>query len=208
MSEQEHQLPTPAKRRRAAQAKAEEGNPLEHEVAAAQPASQSESPSHSQTSEPPTGEHWSEFPSKERQAELARRLRAWDQERDHGDRPGPFANFEFPQFRLTGADVYWLAALVAGDGDSAIGAKRLDQAYLRNYDTFVFLNDLHLEGANLHEAQLRGAYLGSPQIEGAILAGAQLQGANLTNARLEGAFLQHVQLEGADLGGQSSSELI
>jgi hypothetical protein len=48
------------------------------------------------------GEHWGEFPPGERQAELRKRMEAWEQEQDHGDCPGPFT-----RFRLTGADIYW-----------------------------------------------------------------------------------------------------
>src|SRR5690348_12092982 len=65
---------------------------------------------------PPIGERWGEFPPGKRQVELKQRLEAWDQEGDHGNRPGPFARFE-----LSGADVYWLATFVAGKGDVAAG---------------------------------------------------------------------------------------
>ena len=80
---------------------------------------------------------------------------------EHGDGPGPFAQFE-----LTGADVHLLAALVAGKGDLATGLQRLT-------DLFVYLSNLHLEGANLIKAQLQRALLSEAQLQGADLVEAQ-----------------------------------
>jgi len=64
-----------------------------------------EASSQSQTSEPSVGEKWAEFPPVERQAELKRILK-----QNQGTPLAPFA-----KFKLTGADVYWLAAHKFGE---------------------------------------------------------------------------------------------
>lgn len=157
------------------------------DTTAVQPVAPLEVSSQSQTSEPPIGEKWGEFPSPERQAELAQRLQEWEQDHDHGNRSGPLA-----QSKLTGADVYWLAALAAGAGDVVVGTQQLKEP-------FVGLSTLHLEGANLAHTHLEGASLSHAHLEGAILVGAQLEGANLIRAQLEGTDLREVHLKGANL---------
>ena len=144
--------------------------------------------------EPPTGERWGEFPPIERQAELKRMLEAWEQEQDHGNRPSAFADVA-----LTGADVYWLAALAAGAGDVAVG-KRLFNEQPKYHFVGIVLSSLHLAGANLLEAHLEGANLLEAHLEGVSLGGAHLEGAELYLAHLEEAHLSFTHLEGADLG--------
>jgi uncharacterized protein YjbI with pentapeptide repeats len=58
---------------------------------------------------------------------------------------------------------------------------------------------VHLENAELGEADLRGAYLQQAVMTGAKLQGASLEGALLTATRLNRANLQGVHLEGANL---------
>jgi hypothetical protein len=57
----------------------------------------------------------------------------------------------------------------------------------------------HLEGASLSQAHLEGADLRGAHLEIADLRGAHLEGANLNGADLEGADLRTAHLEGADL---------
>ncbi|HEV2460003.1 MAG TPA: hypothetical protein VGS80_16725 [Ktedonobacterales bacterium] len=51
------------------------------------------------------GNAWGDDISPERQAELEQRLHAWEQDADHGTWKGPYHGV-----KLTGADVFWLAA--------------------------------------------------------------------------------------------------
>ena len=148
-----------------------------------------------ETSGPRLGEQWGEFPSLERQAELEQKLQEWDQEDDHGTRPGPFAGFE-----LSGADVFWLAAREIGAGDITAGREKLANP-LDNHPNVVELSHLHLEGASLRWAQLHKAYLIGAQLEKVNLVGAQLEEANLVRAQLKGANLAVAQLERAWLVG-------
>ena len=143
------------------------------------------------STDPPIGKHWGEFPPLERQAELSRIQQEWVQEHDHGNRPGPFADFA-----LTGADVFWLAVLMVGAGDIAIWEKKFVDPLEKS---FFDLRDLHLEKANLEGAQLHGTYLRRAQLQEAKLGGAQLQEADLEGAQLEGANLFKAQLKGANL---------
>jgi uncharacterized protein YjbI with pentapeptide repeats len=115
-------------------------------------------------------------------------LEAWKKEQDQGNRPGPFATF-----KLTGADVYWLAALVAGAGDVGVGRRKLVTPLTEDLST------LHLEGANLARAHLEGAILVGAQLKGTNLALAQLEGVDLIRAQLEVTDLREAQLKGADL---------
>ncbi|HEY7418028.1 MAG TPA: pentapeptide repeat-containing protein, partial [Ktedonobacteraceae bacterium] len=168
---------------------------------------------------------WGEFPSKQRQAELRQRIQVWAQEDDHGDQPGPFA-----EFKLTGADIFWLVAWVAGGEDAEAGKASLDKyqhgvglsvrvdlsdlpldgaslyrAHLENAQLFrvqlrsASLYGAYLEGADLGEAQLQHANLFEAQLQQAKLSRAQMQGANLNKAQMEGADLNTAQLEGANL---------
>jgi uncharacterized protein YjbI with pentapeptide repeats len=78
-------------------------------------------------------------------------LDRWEAEADHGERTGPFQ-----AVWLTGADVFWLAAV-----DESI--------------SFADSADLHLEGAYLRYAQLDGAKLSQAHLEGADLGSAHLE---------------------------------
>ena len=99
-------------------------------------------------------------PSQERQAELQGYLDRWQTELDHFERKGQFYNVE-----LTGADVCWLAEQSVRDEDGS-------------------LSNLHLEGADLSQAQLEGAYLDGAHMAGANFYQAQLQGAGLGDAQI------------------------
>src|SRR5690242_340337 len=58
------------------------------------------------------GDAWGESITMRRANKLEAILRAWEEESGHGARRGPFDKKpgEYVGFRLTGADVYWLAA--------------------------------------------------------------------------------------------------
>lgn len=150
----------------------------------------------SEQQDPPAGEKWGEFPPAARQEELKGMLKAWDQKQDH--RPGPFVDF-----RLTGADVYWLAALVAGEGDVGVGKKALDELPHPRLTSLnlkgAILFTAHLEGAILREAHLEGANLNGAHLVDANLNEAHLVDANLNGAHLIGTSLCSTQLEGTDL---------
>jgi hypothetical protein len=104
---------------------------------------------------------WGEPISAQRQAELQGYLDQWQAETDHGERKGPFNSIV-----LTGADVSWL----------------IEQSGRNKY---LYVPNLHLEGADL-----RGAHL-----EGARLIEAHLEGANLAEAHLEGRSMPLEDLE-------------
>jgi uncharacterized protein YjbI with pentapeptide repeats len=150
------------------------------------------------------GEKWGEFPPSERQAELKQRLQAWDQEDDHSLLCGPFAGF-----KLTGADVYWLAAHAAGNGDIAAGNISLQdrrKQFITTDWTFtksqsVDLRGAHLQSANLFNAQLHSADLYQAQLQNANLGRAQLPISDLREAKLQGANLEASNLWGCDLRG-------
>jgi hypothetical protein len=55
------------------------------------------------------GDKWGELPTPERQHSLLDQLAAWDAKTDHGGRRNPF---DGDDHRLTGADVFFLAAHV------------------------------------------------------------------------------------------------
>ncbi len=136
---------------------------------------------------------WGDDISDDRKAELEQRLQAWQQEADHGEKLGPLA-----RFRLTGADVFWLAArsLAGSDDESAIttATARL------NIDGWPpVVSELHLELANLQGAHLEGASLRGAHLELANLGQVHLGGADLREAHLERADLRGAYLEGADL---------
>lgn len=191
MSQPTDQQPSPTKRPRSARStKPTAGMRVAatDNKAAVQPVEPPEASSQSPSSEPPVEEKWGEFPRPERQAQLKKMLEAWDQEPDHGNRPSPFA-----EVSLSGASVYWLAALVAGDGDVGVGEKTLNAAPSIN------LSSLHLEGANLTLAHLEGAKLYGAHLEDAALTLAHLERARLNGAHLERASLAEAHLEGANL---------
>lgn len=138
---------------------------------------------------------WGEFPTPERQAELTQRLQAWDQEREHGERQGPFDNtgLASPYISLTGADVFWLAARAAGNGDVIAG-----KAELTGPDS-VILSNLQLKGASLEKANLKGAYLHRAQLQGAHFSRTELQNADLSGAQLQSAGIILTELQNANL---------
>ncbi len=128
------------------------------------------------------GDRWGNDISEERQIALLALQNQWTAEADHGTRRGPFDGF-----RLTGADVAWLARRVANEDNEG--------SYLHE------VPDLHLEGADLNMAHLAGALLSEAHLEGASLRDAHLEGANLAGTHLEGALLLRAHLEGAALTG-------
>ncbi len=145
--------------------------------------------------EPPAGDRWGDPITPKRQAELEETLRQWEEEAGHRDRPGPFAGKE-----LTGAEVFWLAALALanrrGDVTTATNElrRRTGKRFVRHE---VSLDKLLLQKANLREAHLEGALLREAHLEGANLTKVHLERAALRGAHLEGAFLTYAQLEGA-----------
>lgn len=138
--------------------------------------------------EPPLGERWGEFPTKERQEALEKQLQVWSKAGEYKGRAGPFVGFI-----LTGADVFWLAVIEAGEGDATAGRKILTSSAV------VDLPNLHLEGANLSGAHLQRAALVGAHLAGTRLVMAQLNDAALVGADLEGADLWGAQLIGAAL---------
>lgn len=172
-----------------------------------------------------TGIAWGDDISPERLVELKEmfeRQKIWVAQLDRNVNQSVFKDV-----KLTGADVFWLAALALNDPDGNLGETA---AALKRPFNSPDLSELHLERANLteaklqhaklhrvqlqrammHWAQLQGAYLRGAQLQGAILGGAQvqhavleeanLQGAILHGANLQQAFLSGAQLDGADLG--------
>jgi len=141
----------------------------------------------------PTGDKWGEFPREERRARLTARLRAWEVEANHGDRPGPFADES-----LTGADVFWLAILMlrelVGVPENEAKKRLLTESSQRPN-----IPPLQLQKANLSDANLMGAHLIGADLSGADLGGAKLAGADLGGAKLAGADLGGAKLAGADL---------
>ena len=100
---------------------------------------------------------------------------------------------------LRGADLRWLplartlGGLVGGTDEQAEqAAVHLESAELREAD---------LRGANLPQARLSGAILQEANLEGAMLTATQLNRADLQRAHLEGATLRQAYLEKADLTG-------
>lgn len=173
---------------------------------------------------------WGESITKRRAAQLEAMLQEWETEQEHGERRGPFDRWreegdeEDDRVRLSGADVFWVAArTLAGRSDEeAIAAAALDirsqphpvlhlegailgWAHLEN----AWLMGAHMEGAYLHEAQLKHAFLDGAHLEGAALTrahmkyvtfyGAHLEGAVLDDAHLQHALLREGHLEGASL---------
>ena len=120
-------------------------------------------------------------------------LRAWEAEREHGVRRGPFDGLA-----LTGSAVFWLAARAfARPGGGAVGVAE-QEALLRAVganragalellDAFALHREttLHLEGAILTDAHLEGAILIGARLEGTILYRAHLEGADLREASVD-----------------------
>lgn len=142
---------------------------------------------------------WGDDISPERTTELDGQLRAWEQETDHGERIGPFDKTGWTG-RLTGADVFYLAARAAtrSEGDVAEAAERLRTAW--GLDRYQFnLSALHLEQADLSRANLTGADLSRANLTRADLSRANLTEAYLRFATLAGASLYGANLTGANL---------
>ena len=97
--------------------------------------------------------------------------------------------------KLDGADVFYLAkrALAGPDGNPEHYDSRL------RHELLVNLSDLHLEGADLSEANLKGAALRMAHLEGVNLHEADLVGADLRLANLQGANLSWARLENSNL---------
>lgn len=126
-----------------------------------------------------SGEGWGSAITSERKAELDAIIERWAAETERADRPGPLAGI-----RLTGADVFWLAARF-----------RAERSPLRLEGANLSL--ANLDGADLSGAHLSGAILVAARLSGADLQGSHLEHAALGDAHLEGAFLRHAQAQGA-----------
>jgi uncharacterized protein YjbI with pentapeptide repeats len=146
------------------------------------------------------GNAWGESVTKRRAVELEGTLSEWQQERDHGERRGPFDGI-----RLSGADVFWLVARVTVGAPKPTAIAKLAKRLLSESDELAkrmllpAVGDLHLEGAQLEGANLNYALLRYAHLEGAYLFDAFLQGAMLMHAHLERAVLSDAHLEGAFL---------
>jgi len=164
-----------------------------------------DSPPLNVTDMPKVGIAWGDDISEERKRDLDALLAAWDTETDHSDRIGPFdvtglSEGKSDQLRLTGADVFYLAAraLVGARPKIIVSTKikpipDLDAAFAALHDpdmrSYCDLSYLNLGGADLQEAQLAHAYL----------LGANLTATDLYQANLERANLAWIQLERAEL---------
>lgn len=133
--------------------------------------------------------------SSERQAELQSYLDRWQAEIDHGNRAGPYDGV-----RLTGADVEWLAEQSGRDESGFVENLHLEGANLREADLEgAKLLGVHLERSDLFAARLVHANLFAAHLEGAVLLSADLRGVNLVAAHLEGSDLNLANLQYADL---------
>lgn len=131
---------------------------------------------------------------------LDRALR-WRDAYDHDGRIGPFAGV-----RLSGADVFVLAAWILSPDDPASAERVLYAMHAgtlgeRDPRHNLSLGGLHLEGADLSGAELEGALLNGIQFQHANLQGARLTGASLLLAHLDSADLRGATLDWADLTG-------
>jgi uncharacterized protein YjbI with pentapeptide repeats len=162
------------------------------------------------TDAPKIGKAWGDDISEDRRRELDKILAVWDTETEHYGRLGPFdvrdlRDDEQERFRLSGADVFYLANQSGRDASGAVPNLHLEVANL---------SGAHLRGANLREAQmfaanlrevdftkanLCGAILAEAELERANLSWAQLERADLSGAHLKGAFLPLAKLAGANL---------
>lgn len=141
------------------------------------------------------GDGWGDPISVERKGELETLIARWENsadredqapDRDANDPQDPIASPMGPLVgvRLTGADVFWLAARF-----------RAERSTLRLQGANLSL--ANLEGADLAGAHLQGAILVAARLQGADLQGSHLERAVLTDAHLEGAFLRSAQARGA-----------
>ncbi|WIG60493.1 MAG: hypothetical protein OJF49_003241 [Ktedonobacterales bacterium] len=126
--------------------------------------------------------------------DLTERQRAWAAQPD-GERH--VDSSVFTGVHLTGADVFWLAALAVAGPESDLDtlATRLR---LHDYGHFP-LSDLHLEGAVLQGAHLVDSFLSEAHLERADLSEAYLTGANLSRAYLDEAKVSKALLNRATL---------
>jgi hypothetical protein len=89
-----------------------------------------------QTPEPrPIGEQWGEAISADRQVQLQGYLDRWEGEAEHGDRNGPFH-----EVKLTGAEMFWLAARTPAGATRDPEALEAAQARLQDRPEFVGLD--------------------------------------------------------------------
>jgi uncharacterized protein YjbI with pentapeptide repeats len=151
-----------------------------------------------------TGIAWGDDISPERLAELKD---MFDRQQQWAKQPNrDMEQSVFKDVKLTGADVFWLAALALAERENsnlneAVMRLRLPKASRLRLSR---LSSLHLEGSTLEDAQLQDAYLVGAQLRGVLLAETWLQGAdlertNLVDAHLLGAYLQGANLFGAQL---------
>lgn len=137
------------------------------------------------------GDAWGESIIERRLNELEEILQAWQAEREHGERKGPFDGK-----KLTGADAFFLAVRsLRGRSDKQTFREQVKRLMFGDWN--VNLSDLHLEGAELIGARLEHAPLTDAHLEGALLVGAYLEGAKFDKAHLEDAVLMGAYLEHA-----------
>ncbi|HEX6796980.1 MAG TPA: pentapeptide repeat-containing protein [Ktedonobacterales bacterium] len=156
------------------------------------------------------GNAWGDDISPERQAELEQRLQAWEQEADHhSEQRGPFDRGE-TILRLTGADVFWLAARTLARVSDA-GAIAQQELRLRQAQHDVVMRTqleratLPLSNASIPSVNLSGAEMLGADLSGAILSGANLSGADMLGANLSSAILSGANLSGAGMLGVNLS---
>jgi hypothetical protein len=130
-----------------------------------------------------------------------------DQQREWAAQDTPdLKQSAFSGVRLTGAEVFFLAAYVRAGPESThnditLAAERLRDpaSWGADFDP-PLLTKLHLEGFELSDAgNLSGASLTFANLTGADLSGADLSGANLDSAMLTAANLAGATLDGKTL---------
>jgi uncharacterized protein YjbI with pentapeptide repeats len=163
------------------------------------------------------GKRWGDPITRKRQEELLSRLRTWQPQVGQSNRiykEGPFSR---SGIRLTGADIFFLAAHALintrDDCPDQAAAQTVLEHVFDSPDELYFkldLSALHLEGAHLWRAHLEGVYLATAHLEGAqidnaflnncYLREAHLEGASLISTNLKGAWLRQAHLKFAHLG--------
>ncbi len=154
----------------------------------------------SETADQQTGVAWGDPISPQRLAELKEmfeRQTAWVAAPNRDTKQSAFYGIH-----LTGADVFWLEALVLAETKGTLekAAKELRIA-LRYSGGTISPNPaaIRLDGAYLWGAQLENAYLSGICLKGANLSEAHLKGASLSQAYLQKANLERAHLEDAHL---------